>query len=969
MKTKNIFFRKIILANILIILLIVGFLFLQKSNVLAQDNASDAIAVRIIPNPNHLNAQRWYESQGFSGSPQSLLVDGYKAVRDGRTVYVSATNITGNNLYTNIYLISYNQAADPQTVDIFGSIIENWKFNTNLSNDIGTCSISNRVCYESSDCGAGYICGDSGANKNKCVLDASSPLPNCLIDSQCPNNLFCSSLKSKIIRDLDRLEKLMLLKDKLSQYNQKNGSYPVLGSGTYLSHVAVSTWPSWQNTFLSQVGANNSLDPINKLGSCADADKKFNLETCWNAVDNRFYNAINYSSFLLPADSYAMAYVTNANGSDYKLCASMETKNNNYQLTDGALASHSCSLAASVGNIGLSGSTSNTAPYISEISLDGQSGQEYKGFIKVADAEGHPIVWGTPNFGSTAFTNWSGTPQFLNTSNPNQKMIYASKAGNAIAGGYNFTLNISDNLGSSTTHSLKISINNPGSQIIAGNIFYNISYYIPLENYININNVNEIVNIKICQLNSSNNCIQSNPFVIFEKVSSTKNPCSGAGVSIGNGLNACADISSGQNYLLKIRGASPAIGDYKYRIMAKDGYGLNDEKDIEVKVIIDNPIINFNNCPTVANLGSYYECDVKVVNPIEEDEKLINFSTTTTPLPKGLLLDTQDNKIKGYLLELGTSEVKIKAVNSGYPSANSIGSLFLNVVSDCEDNLVQYTGGPWNYSGNSRSHSGFYKTVLIGNQCWLKDNLNVGTQIPGSTSSFDDNAIEKYCYDNDVLNCDIYGGLYNFTETMNILDSCKSSSAPGCENYNLQGICPPGWRVPTDSDWHILENYLKDTGQDCVPGRSGTLVDASTSWSCSSAGDKLKSSGTSGFNALFINYFLNSSSIFVKPFDAYSSFWTSTYNSGSQAITRHIDKATTKVKTARIITNSKANAYSVRCIKNFNQCQADSECAYLGATYKCLQNICVIESNGGVTPPPPPGGVTSLSSPSDADSQ
>ena len=67
------------------------------------------------------------------GSPQSLVVDGYEAVRDGRSVYVNAANIgVDDRLYTNIYIISYNQEAEDATVDIFGQILEHWKFNSNI---------------------------------------------------------------------------------------------------------------------------------------------------------------------------------------------------------------------------------------------------------------------------------------------------------------------------------------------------------------------------------------------------------------------------------------------------------------------------------------------------------------------------------------------------------------------------------------------------------------------------------------------------------------------------------------------------------------------------------------------------------------------------------------------------------------------------------------------------------------------
>src|SRR5512136_739858 len=112
----------------------------------AQTASSDAIAVRVVPNPNHYSIARWYEAQGFSGSPQSLIVDGYEAIRDGRTVYVAAANIETDTrlIHTNIYLISYNQDPAPNTVDILGQMIAHWKFNDNLSAETvaPTCSIS-----------------------------------------------------------------------------------------------------------------------------------------------------------------------------------------------------------------------------------------------------------------------------------------------------------------------------------------------------------------------------------------------------------------------------------------------------------------------------------------------------------------------------------------------------------------------------------------------------------------------------------------------------------------------------------------------------------------------------------------------------------------------------------------------------------------------------------------------------------
>jgi hypothetical protein len=59
-----------------------------------------------------------------------------------------------------------------------------------------------------------------------------------------------------------------------------------------------------------------------------------------------------------------------------------------------------------------------------------------------------------------------------------------------------------------------------------------------------------------------------------------------------------------------------------------------------------------------------------------------------------------------------------------------------------------------------------YNTVQIGKQCWLKENLDVGTRINGSVNQTDNGTIEKYCYNDDPANCTTYGGLYTWNESM-----------------------------------------------------------------------------------------------------------------------------------------------------------------------------------------------------------
>ena len=90
-----------------------------------------------------------------------------------------------------------------------------------------------------------------------------------------------------------------------------------------------------------------------------------------------------------------------------------------------------------------------------------------------------------------------------------------------------------------------------------------------------------------------------------------------------------------------------------------------------------------------------------------------------------------------------------------------------------------------------------YNTVKIGDQCWFRENLDVGTQVSNTVTQSQNGTVEKYCYNNIASNCDRYGALYQWGELMNY------STTPGA-----QGLCPDGWHVPTDTEWATLVTYL-----------------------------------------------------------------------------------------------------------------------------------------------------------------
>ena len=116
---------------------------------------------------------------------------------------------------------------------------------------------------------------------------------------------------------------------------------------------------------------------------------------------------------------------------------------------------------------------------------------------------------------------------------------------------------------------------------------------------------------------------------------------------------------------------------------------------------------------------------------------------------------------------------------------NSIYDAVNNTLTDLRDNRV-------------------YKTVTIGEQIWMAENLNympkdtVGTIYSGGTvcGGGENNSRE------DSEKCDIFGRLYLRKVALN-----KTTAS------NRRGICPDGWSIPQKEDWEILNNFL---GNDAV---------------------------------------------------------------------------------------------------------------------------------------------------------
>ena len=193
-----------------------------------------------------------------------------------------------------------------------------------------------------------------------------------------------------------------------------------------------------------------------------------------------------------------------------------------------------------------------------------------------------------------------------------------------------------------------------------------------------------------------------------------------------------------------------------------------------------------------------------------------------------------------------------------------------------------------------------YKTVKIGDQTWMAENLNYD---PGQGGSGDAKYDWSWC-----RNCEVIGHLYTWAAAIDSVKLANDAENPqdcgygkGCGlTGKLQGICPDGWHLPSKAEWQDLF--------DAVGGRStaGEVLKSQTGW-------YRKGNGTDafGFSALPAGdksdngYFYHAGDI------AY--FWSATGNSDHFAYLMYLGYG---YKYADLYDDNKNYGYSVRCVKD-----------------------------------------------------
>ena len=212
-----------------------------------------------------------------------------------------------------------------------------------------------------------------------------------------------------------------------------------------------------------------------------------------------------------------------------------------------------------------------------------------------------------------------------------------------------------------------------------------------------------------------------------------------------------------------------------------------------------------------------------------------------------------------------------------------------------------------------------YKTVTIGTQTWMAENLNYAyTEDPYTFDYFMSDST-SWCYDNDVANCAKYGRLYTWATAMDSVGRW-SANGKGCgycdeddcgyyrktcsPTYPVRGICPEGWHLPDTTEWKILLT--------AVGGRltAGKMLKSASGWNDYKG---VNGNGTDAyaFSAMPASYRDYNGSFGDNGNDTY--FWSSIEREccGADYITLHYSNDGTRQEY-----DYKGYGHSVRCVKD-----------------------------------------------------
>ena len=173
-----------------------------------------------------------------------------------------------------------------------------------------------------------------------------------------------------------------------------------------------------------------------------------------------------------------------------------------------------------------------------------------------------------------------------------------------------------------------------------------------------------------------------------------------------------------------------------------------------------------------------------------------------------------------------------------------------------------------------------YNTYWRGNRCWMIQDFDYGIAVNTQLAQTDNCQPEKFCPLSDP-SCTLSGGFYQWDELMQYT-----------VQEGIQGLCPPGWHIPSKDEWQMLINDPSNSGNSLA---GGYLRDVPFS---------------AGLNGIL---YMNNTWEFLHGNNLSGTmFWTSTLNGSTKAWARGMNNFCPSVS---VYSSSRANAFQVRCVK------------------------------------------------------
>jgi uncharacterized protein (TIGR02145 family) len=268
---------------------------------------------------------------------------------------------------------------------------------------------------------------------------------------------------------------------------------------------------------------------------------------------------------------------------------------------------------------------------------------------------------------------------------------------------------------------------------------------------------------------------------------------------------------------------------------------------------------------------------------------------------------TSDIKADGFSVRCVKDDVSAPESSSSEVSSPSSSSVALATPckTETEDNCE--------YGTLTDSRDGqTYKTVKIGTQTWMAENLNYAyTGVLYNNSGYTSDST-SWCFSNDPANCIKYGRLYTWAAAMDSVGTW-STNGKDCGYgvqctpiYPVRGICPEGWHLPDKAEWNTLFTAVGGAST------AGKMLSSTISWSSVPGGWVRDGYGTDAYSFSALPAGLRDATGYNNVgYHAY--FWSSSEYNSSRTYIVGLDDEFDK---ADLYGSGKDYGYSVRCVKD-----------------------------------------------------